>query len=238
MWGAVSNLSLLEKISPFEKRDLLIAWFCLAVAFTLGISGGIAFVTDFTKISIDTLALTFIVAVITVGLSFVLHEMAHKFAAIRYGYWAEFRKNTQMLLLAVVIAVVTGIVFAAPGATLINTAGREMTKKENGIISFAGPAINLILAVPFFICMIAGIVMGGAEISQFTVPGFLFYLGMIGFQVNAMLAFFNMLPVGPLDGRKILRWNVVVFVVTIVVSLLILYVSLQPWMFVKMLVYS
>ena len=231
-------MSFLEKISPFEKRDLLIAWFCLAVAFTLGISGGIAFVTDFTKISVDTLALTFIVAIITVGLSFVLHEMAHKFTAIRYGYWAEFRKNIQMLLIAVVIAVVTGIVFAAPAATLINTAGREMTKKENGIIALSGPVTNLILAVPFFICMIVGILLGGAEISRFTIPGFLFYMGMVGLQVNAMLAFFNMLPVGPLDGRKILRWNAVVFVGVIAVSLLLLYISLQPWMFVKLFIYS
>ncbi|HJK07622.1 MAG TPA: peptidase M50, partial [Methanocorpusculum sp.] len=140
-----------------------------------------------------------------------------------------------MLLIAVVVAVVTGIVFAAPGATLINTAGREMTKKENGVISLAGPLTNLILAVPFIVCLIAGVLLGGASISAFTVPGFLFYLGMVGFQVNAMLAFFNMLPVGPLDGRKILRWNAVAFVALIAVSLLALYVSLQPYMFVALL---
>ena len=228
-------MSFLEKISPFERRDLLFAWFCLAVAFTLGISGGLALITDVGKISVNMLVMTFVVAVVTVGLSFVLHELAHKFVAIRYGYWAEFRKNTQMLLIAVVVAVITGIVFAAPGATLINTAGREMTKKENGIISLAGPLTNLILAVPFLACLIAGVFLGGASISVFTFPGFLFYLGMIGFQVNAMLAFFNMLPVGPLDGRKILRWNAVVFVALIAVSLLILYVSLQPEMFVALL---
>ena len=219
-------MSFLEKISPFERRDLLLAWFCLAVAFTLGISGGLALVTEVGKISVDMLVLTFVVAVITVGLSFVLHELAHKFMAIRYGYWAEFRKNTQMLLIAVVVAVVTGIVFAAPGATLINTAGREMTKKENGVISLAGPLTNLILAVPFIVCLIAGVLLGGASISA---------LGMVGFQVNAMLAFFNMLPVGPLDGRKILRWNAVAFVALIAVSLLALYVSLQPYMFVALL---
>lgn len=228
-------MSFLEKISPFERRDLLFAWFCLAVAFTLGISGGLALITDVGKISVNMLVMTFVVAVVTVGLSFVLHELAHKFVAIRYGYWAEFRKNTQMLLIAVVVAVITGIVFAAPGATLINTAGREMTKKENGIISLAGPLTNLILAVPFLACLIAGVFLGGASISVFTFPGFLFYLGMIGFQVNAMLAFFNMLPVGPLDGRKILRWNAVVFVALIAVSLLVLYVSLQPGMFVALL---
>ena len=228
-------MSFLDKISPFERRDLLLAWFCLAVAFTLGISGGIALITEIGKISVEMLVLTFVVAVVTVGLSFVLHELSHKYAAIRYGYWAEFRKNTQMLLIAVVVAVITGIVFAAPGATLINTAGRELTKKESGIISLAGPLTNLILAVPFLLCLIAGVLLGGTSVEAFTFPGFLFYLGMVGFQVNAMLAFFNMLPVGPLDGRKILRWNAVAFAALLAVSLLILYVSLQPWMFVALL---
>lgn len=228
-------MSFLDKISPFERRDLLLAWFCLAVAFTLGISGGIALITEIGKISVEMLVLTFVVAVVTVGLSFVLHELSHKYAAIRYGYWAEFRKNTQMLLIAVVVAVITGIVFAAPGATMINTAGRELTKKESGIISLAGPLTNLILAVPFLLCLIAGVLLGGTSVEAFTFPGFLFYLGMVGFQVNAMLAFFNMLPVGPLDGRKILRWNAVAFAALLAVSLLILYVSLQPWMFVALL---
>ena len=227
-------MNFLEKISPFERRDLLFAWFCLAVAFTLGILRGLALITEAGKISVNMLVITFVVAVV-VGLSFVLHELAHKFAAIRYGYWAEFRKNTQMLLIAVVVAVITGIVFAAPGATLINTAGREMTKKESGIISLAGPLTNLLLAIPFLACLIAGVLLGGASISVFTFPVFLFYLGMVGFRVNAMLAFFNMLPVGPLDGRKILRWNAVAFVALIAVSLLILYVSLQPGMFVALL---
>ena len=229
-------MNFLKKLlSPFELRDLLIAWLVLAVAFTLGLSGGLNLVKEFEKISPDMLALTFIVAIIIVGLSFVLHELAHKFTAMRYGYWAEFRKNTQMLLIAVVIAVVTGIVFAVPGVTLINTGGREMSKKERGVISVVGPLTNLILAVPFFCVMVAGVMVGGEGIGVFTVPGFLFFLGMIGFQVNAMLAFFNMLPVGPLDGKKILSWNPVVFAALIAVSLLILYISLVPQMILGLL---
>ncbi len=228
-------MNLLKKFSPFEQRDLLIAWLGLAVAFTLGLSGGLNLIKEFEKISPDMLALTFIVAVVIVGLSFVLHEMAHKFTAMRYGYWAEFRKNTQMLLIAVVIAVVTGIVFAAPGVTLINTGGREMSKKERGVISVVGPLTNLILAVPFFCIMVAGVMIGGETIGVFTLPGFLFFLGMVGFQVNAMLAFFNMLPVGPLDGKKILSWNPVVFAALIAVSLLILYIALVPQMILGLL---
>lgn len=228
-------MNFLEKISPFERRDLTFSWFCLAIAFMLGSSDGLMQIIGTNRISINILVTTFIVAMVTVGLSFVLHELAHKFVAIQYGYWAEFRKNTQMLLIAIAVAVITGIVFAAPGATLINTAGREMTKKENGIISLAGPLTNLILAIPFFACLIISILVDSALNNLFTAQGFLFYLGMVGFQVNAMLAFFNMLPFGPLDGRKILHWNAVAFTIMITISLIILYVSLQPEMLISLL---
>jgi len=221
-------MSILSKISPFERRDLLIAWFVLGVAFTLGITGGLSLITNYSKITVDYLIITFIVSLIAVGLSFVLHELSHKFTAMRFGYWAEFRKNTQMLIIAVVIAAITGIIFAAPGVTLINTAGREMTKKENGLISIAGPLTNLVLSIPFLILLITGYLLSTATTSIMSLPGFLYYLGMIGFQVNAMLAFFNMLPVGPLDGKKILKWNPVVFTVVLVISLVLLWFSLQP----------
>lgn len=221
-------MSFLKSISVLEGRDLLIAWLALAIAFTFALSGGLWAFTGFTGISINDLVVSFLIALLTVGLSFVLHELAHKFTAMHFGYWAEFRKSTQMLLIAIALAVVTGVVFAAPGATLINTAGREMTKKESGLISIAGPLMNLILAVPFFGMMVAGIFMSNGQIEVFSVAGILFLVGNIGFMVNAMLTFFNLLPVGPLDGRKILAWNPGVFVVMILIAVAVLFLALQP----------
>ncbi|HJJ50260.1 MAG TPA: peptidase M50, partial [Methanocorpusculum sp.] len=78
-------MSLLDKISPFERKDLLIAWLVLGVAFTLGINGGLALVTNFQKITVEALLITFVVSLVTVGLSFVLHELAHKFTAMKFG---------------------------------------------------------------------------------------------------------------------------------------------------------
>lgn len=228
-------MSLLKKISPFEKKDLFIAWIALAVAFTLGASGVLAlFVKGFDGFAPEKMLLTFAVALVTVGLSFVLHELAHKFTAMKFGYWAEFRKSPQMLVIAVAVAVVTGIVFAAPGATVVNTAGRPMSRRESGLISFAGPLTNIILMIPFAVILFIGVAMngvipleGGLFYNPFTVPGFLFHLGLIGCQINAMLAFFNMLPVGPLDGKKVLAWKPVVFIVGLVVSLALVYVMID-----------
>ena len=224
------------KLSPFEKKDLVIAWLALAVAFTLGARGILAvFMEGFSILSPDRLLVIFVIALITVGLSFVIHELAHKFAAIKFGYWAEFRKSPQMLVIAVAVAVITGFVFAAPGATLINTAGRQMTKRENGIISLSGPLTNIILFFIFAVVVVISLVIGGQNtldgslsFSSFSLVTALFYIGWYGCQINAMIAFFNLLPVGPLDGKKILAWKPLVYVPLLVVSLVFLYYSIVP----------
>ena len=185
---------MLEKIPPRERRDLLIAWLAISLAFTLiFIRGGV---------DIIGLIFFFVLSLLTVGVAFVLHELAHKFAAMRYGYWAEFQKDNQMLLVAVVMAALAGIVFAAPGATYIYG---NVNRTENGLISAAGPITNLILCIPFAVLMLFG-------------GGLIGIVGLVGLRVNAMIATFNMLPISVLDGRKVLAWNPAAFAALMVAS--------------------
>lgn len=44
-------------------------------------------------------------------------------------------------------------------------------------------------------------------------------IGTMGLSVNGMIAFFNMLPISVLDGKKVLAWNPVIFAILIVLSL-------------------
>ncbi len=185
---------MLERIPLRERRDLLIAWLAISIAFTLiYIRGGVDPVG---------LVILFAMSLLTVGVAFVLHELAHKFTAMRYGYWAEFKKDNQMLLVAVVMAALVGVVFAAPGATYIYG---NATRAENGRISAAGPIINLLLCIPFAALMLFG-------------GGLVGLVGLVGFRVNAMIATFNMLPISVLDGKKVLAWNPAVFAVLMVIS--------------------
>jgi Zn-dependent protease len=52
---------------------------------------------------------------------------------------------------------------------------------------------------------------------------------MIGLQVNAMIAAFNLLPISVLDGRKILAWNPAIFAVMIVAAFGVLLVTFYPY---------
>ncbi len=139
---------MLERISQREKLDLLIAWVAISLAFLIikiapnGVLGPIIPIK-----LVDALELLGI-SLVTVGIAFVFHEMAHKFTAIKFGYWAEFRKNNSMLLMMGGLAALVGMIFAVPGATVIYTNSsdsRGINREQNGKISAAGPLINLLL---------------------------------------------------------------------------------------------
>jgi len=179
-------ICMLERIPPREWRDLGVAWFAITLAFT------VVFLREGGSITLAAFFLVFGVSAGTVGVGFILHELAHKFTAIHYGYWAEFRKDNLMLLVAVAMAALAGFVFAAPGATVIF--GTNLSRRENGRISASGPATNLLLTVPFIVLAAAG-------------GGVLSVIGFMGWKINSMLAAFNMLPFGGLDGKKVLAWR-------------------------------
>lgn len=175
--------------SSREILDLLIAWLGVSFAFSL------AFIRQLSFTSVSNTLVTLLVPFVIVGSGFVLHELLHKFTAQHFGFWSEFRASYTTLVLSIVFAAVTGIVFAAPGATMIY--GPNITKRQNGIISAAGPLLNLALAGLYL------------PLWLFSTPGTLLWIiGLYGVEINIWLSAFNMLPIGVLDGRKVLDWGI------------------------------
>jgi Zn-dependent protease len=216
---------MLERISRKERFDLIVAWLAISIAFSLAFTGGVGVMggSPFREITLSAYLFYLILSMVTVGVGFVLHELAHKFTAMKYGYWAEFRKDNIMLLVAVVMAALVGVVFAAPGATMIY--GTGITREQNGKISAAGPLTNLVLCVPFALILIAS----GGLAPENSFGNLASVIGMIGLQVNAMIAAFNLLPISVLDGRKILAWNPAIFLVMIVAAFGILIATFYPY---------
>lgn len=161
------------KFTQREFIDLSKAWAAISFAFAILLSGSISVVN------------AFIISAITVGTGFLLHELAHKFVAQYYGCWAEFKASDIMLVFAIFSALL-GFIFAAPGAVMIT--GR-VTRRQNGIISAAGPITNIALAFIFFLAPLP------VAVSAY------------GAQINAFLALFNMIPFMGLDGQKVLAWR-------------------------------
>lgn len=198
-------------IHPEERNDILISVAVISLAFTLARVDGIFGLMN-GGVSTMLLLLLFATSVVTVGLGFVLHELAHKYTAIHYGAQAAYRSWPMGLNLAI-LSSLFGFVFAAPGATYIFSP--YISKKQNGIISVIGPLTNIALAA-IFLLLSPLIFLALPETVATLVVG-------QGIYINLWLAVFNMLPIPPLDGSKVLAWNAAVWLVVIAVPALVLF---------------
>lgn len=189
--------------STIEIRDIAIAIIALTISTTLIFHKIRIFSNDVITNVLCWIGVSFVIVV----LSFMLHELGHKFTAQRYGVWAEFRMFPVGLLFGI-LSSCFGILFAAPGAVYINGI---LTKEMNGKISAAGPVINIVIGcVATILCMIS---------FNVTLAVVLYSVAII----NAFLAFFNLIPITPLDGSKVLKWNIGVYVIMIVVAAALLF---------------
>jgi Zn-dependent protease len=182
--------------------NILISAAVLGLAFTIATRGN---------------ATTFLFSLLTVGVGFIGHELAHKFMAMRFGYYAAYQIWPLGLLMALILSM-GGFIFAALGAVQIfargSLFGRRISLAEQGIISLAGPTFNIVLAVAF---------MGLAGIYGDALYGELFAMGAY---INSLIALFNCLPVFILDGRKIFAWDKMMWAVAIGASGLMLALNL------------
>ncbi|MCZ7381523.1 MAG: hypothetical protein O8C64_08165 [Candidatus Methanoperedens sp.] len=148
------------------------------------------------------------IAAIGVGSGFLLHELAHKFTAQKYGYVADYEASPMGLLMAIGLSVITkgSFVFAAPGAVMIRgkwTHHEDIYSepaKEFAYISISGAVVNLALAVLFYTASLF-VAQSGLAYAVLTKSAF----------INVFLAGFNMIPFGPLDGAKVWRYNPVLW---------------------------
>lgn len=183
--------------SSQELRDLFIAWLAISYAFAILMAWiKLPDQPSASQIFGPFILDLMVIALVTVGISFLAHEMGHKFAAQQYGAWAEFRMSVSMLLLAILMAWQLGILFAAPGAVQIF--GPHLSRQQYGKVAASGPLMNLFLALVFM--------------PLLTETGILLEIGRWGVMINLLLAGFNMLPISVLDGRKVLAWSAPVYI--------------------------
>ncbi|MDI9614370.1 site-2 protease family protein [Methanothermobacter sp.] len=175
------------RFSKGEVRDILISMVVIAGVFAYVFSGR----------NLQVALILLPATLVTVGLGFVLHEIAHKLMAIRYGFWAEYRLWLEGLILALVTSYF-GFVFAAPGAVYIH--GNYIDRDVNGKISIAGPLTNIMLALIFLM-------------ASSVLPSPLRDVAVLGYAVNSFLALFNLIPIAVLDGAKVFRWNPLIWLI-------------------------
>ncbi len=225
-------------IGTSELIELLVSFIVLTIAFSMmGIHPGSALDPFSAK--------NLLIVGIAAGMGFMLHELAHKFVAQRYGYIAEYKASIWGLGLTMIMALTHfPIVFAAPGAVVIRKSAYSSPQSsyeynenddqywdnleskmgtEDLWISLAGPITNIILTALFFALIM----------SRVLTNNLYFDIALTAFRVNLMLAAFNLIPLNPLDGYKIFRSNpllwALVAVPTILIALTVFLLGIYPF---------
>jgi Zn-dependent protease len=143
---------------------------------------------------------------VIVGTAVVLHELSHKYVAQSYGLWAEYRKFDRGLIFALLLSLTGFFFFALPGAVMIRSTA-WITQEIEAKTSIAGPAANITVGIVALLIRGAGFF-----------PVFLVDLAYI----NVLLAIFNLLPVPPLDGSKIIRYNILMWLIPFILAVVML----------------
>lgn len=184
------------RFSSEEIQQILVAVGAMTLAFMLSLVGGIVGIEGILG-NLADLGILLAASFVAVVTAFLLHELAHKVVAQRYGCFAEFRYSLMGLGIGILTAAF-GFLIAMPGAVVISG---TVNARQTVRISAAGPGTNL---------TIAGVFAAGSFLLGSSTPGLeslvSILMGTIAF-VNILLGIFNLLPFPPLDGFKIFTFN-------------------------------
>ena len=141
-------------------------------------------------------------------LALTFHEFAHAYVANRLGDDTA-KQNGRLSLnplrhldpLGTIMIFLVHFGWAKP--VPVNPYRLKNPKKDMLWISAAGPAANMILALASGI-LLRLIVATAGEADRHSFMGLLTYVVFMSLQINLALAIFNILPIAPLDGSKIL----------------------------------
>jgi Zn-dependent protease len=150
--------------------------------------------------------------------SMVAHEYAHAEAAYRQGDQTAYMLGRltlnplkhidpfmTVLLPALLIYYQAPFVFGAAKPVPVNPRNYRNYRKGDIIVSLAGIATNLVLfVISVFGFALVGLIAQGIPVLQSSLRVLQLML-LFGIKINLVLAFFNLIPIPPLDGSHVLK---------------------------------
>lgn len=153
-------------------------------------------------------AVTITLIIVPLLLSITFHEWAHGFVAYQFGdptpkLQGRLTLNPFAHLdpVGTLMLFIIGIGWAKPA--MLNPLNYP-SKTKQMLVALAGPASNILLAV------IMGFILVSIQLSNPTQTSEVFKTVVMSFniiiRINLILAIFNLVPIPPLDGSRVLTW--------------------------------
>ena len=148
----------------------------------------------------------------------VAHEYAHGYAALRQGdptayqlgrlTWNPLKHIDPFLtiILPILTFITAGVMFGGAKPVPVNPRNYRNFKRGDIIVSLAGVATNLALAV-LAVIVVALIGLIGRAVPVLASTASILQLMLVyGILINLVLAFFNLIPIPPLDGSHVVKY--------------------------------
>lgn len=158
-----------------------------------------------------------IIKVVTFLLAITLHELGHAWTADKLGdptarmagrLTLNPIKHLDFLGTLVFFSsmLFTGFAIGWAKPVLVNPFNLKRPRQDMAVVALAGPAANILIAIicSFIYRYMRGLVFTPDQTFLLAILTPLFYLVEYSIMINIMLAVFNLVPVPPLDGSKIL----------------------------------
>ena len=148
----------------------------------------------------------------------VAHEYAHGWVAFRHGdptayqlgrlTWNPAKHIDPFLTIVMPIATffMSGLIFGGAKPVPVNPRNYRNYKRGDIAVSLAGIVTNLILAVVLTLLIPVVGIIGRAAPALADTASLLQWVLNVGVMINIILAFFNLLPVPPLDGSHVVKY--------------------------------